>query len=250
MKINPIGGHLFSVKLHDSYELLYLSPIKIDGIFKRGGIPILFPQFGNLGSLTKHGFARDLFWEEVSMKIKGDEISYKYILDNNQKSNSIWEFDYKVILTFCLVKNKTLSIKMQVLNLGEHSFSFTGGLHPYFAINCRKNLKINGLQGVDYIDTDPMITSFDLNSCDGIERLFLSNCDLEFFNGFYNLKLSISGFENWMIWNPGKNGAIKIIDLPDNDFDKFICIEPVIANKSIMLESGQSFQGELIIRMI
>nr|ACU19687.1 unknown [Glycine max] len=58
------GGHVTSWKNDHGEELLFLSN---KAIFKtpkaiRGGIPLCFPQFGGLGTLDQHGFARNRFW--------------------------------------------------------------------------------------------------------------------------------------------------------------------------------------------
>jgi glucose-6-phosphate 1-epimerase len=47
-----------------------------------------------------------------------------------------------------------------------------------------------------------------------------------------------------MIWNPGEEGAKAIQDLPNDDWTKFICIEPIISKPKI-LEPGELFIGEL-----
>ena len=46
-----------------------------------------------------------------------------------------------------------------------------------------------------------------------------------------------------MIWNPGQTLAKSIPDLPNNDWENFICIEPVIASKPKTLKSGAIFDG-------
>ena len=53
-----------------------------------------------------------------------------------------------------------------------------------------------------------------------------------------------------MIWNPGQTLAKSIPDLPNNDWENFICIEPVIASKPKILKSGAIFDGILNIDII
>jgi len=249
MKINSFGAQLLSAEIFEGIEIFYSSPLTNKTNVIRGGVPIIFPQFGNFGRLKKHGFARDLNWVKLESKtINGEEI-IKYSLITSKHEQLDWDFDAELLLTFRLIKNLSLSINLKIQNNGEDSFSFTGGLHPYFSIKNRKNLKIYGLEHSEYIDTDPLINTFHLNDDSGIERLFITNSDIEIYTGYNRLRLSIEGFENWMIWNPGILGAKFIDDLPDNDWDKFICIEPLVSNKSVTLRSSEIFNGELIINV-
>jgi glucose-6-phosphate 1-epimerase len=250
MKINSFGAQLLSTELLNGLDLFYLSPFYIKNTTHRGGVPIIFPQFGNIGKLKKHGFARDLNWVQEKCNNLNNEIILKYSLSIDRFTINNWNFDSKLFITFRLIKNTSLSIKFEVHNIDKKSFSFTGGLHPYFLIKNRSNLKITGLEDSLFIDTDPLINTFNLNDNTGIERLYLSNSDIKFYNGFNWLKLSVSGFENWMIWNPGTLGAKKIVDLPDTDWEKFICIEPLVNKNSVLLQPNDFFIGELIVEVL
>ena len=39
-----------------------------------------------------------------------------------------------------------------------------------------------------------------------------------------------------MIWNPSKDGAKKLEDLPDEDWSKFLSIKPVVISNPIVLK--------------
>jgi len=249
MKVSFLGAQLLSAEIFEGVEIFYTSPISNINSITRGGVPIIFPQFGNFGMLKKHGFVRDLNWVKLDSKIINGEEIVKYSLITSKYEQLSWDFEAKLTLTFKLIKNVSLSINLMIENIGNESFSFTGGLHPYFCIKNRKNLKISGLEDSEYIDTDPLINSFHLNGDTGIERLFLTNTDIEVNTGYKTLMLTIEGFENWMVWNPGISGAKYIEDLPDNDWDKFVCIEPLVNNKSIILSPKEIFNGELKIKV-
>ena len=248
MIVNLFGGQLISAQIFDNEDVFYLSPCMNKNANIRGGVPIIFPQFGNCGPLKKHGFARDLNWFEVSSYKIGKDVFATYSLNINKHSSNNWGFDAQLFLTLILVKNSSLTINLKVFNNGEKSFTFSGGLHPYFALKSRKDVKISGLDNVEFIDTDPLCTTFDLNGESGFERLFLSKTDISLYNGYRYLNLTAEGFDNWMIWNPGKIGVKNIHNLPDKDWDKFICIEPLVSNQPVILDPNQFFNGKLMIK--
>ena len=243
------GAQLLQVRLSGN-EILYNSPLsKIEsGQSFRGGIPILFPQFGNLGPLQKHGFARDVYWQLVKEDIHLDytEIEYEYIIEKNHYYN----WGNNAILNLKVNSSQNIiRILLQIKNTGISSFYFTGGLHPYFKIKSRSVIKITGMEETCFEDAFP-VKNFNLNDDSMIERLYLNNNEITFYNGYSHLLIKSSGFNNWMFWNPGSECAKNILDLPNEDWDKFFCIEPVLNNKAQILKSNDIFKGELIIELL
>jgi glucose-6-phosphate 1-epimerase len=77
------------------------------------------------------------------------------------------------------------------------------------------------------------------------ESLFDSGGPVELLMPSGSLILTATGFNQWMVWNPGKDGAREIYDLPNEDWNKFLCIEPVIVDPAMPLNPGQTFSGTL-----
>ena len=73
------GATITSYKLPEGREILFLSSQAVfDGAKAiRGGIPIVFPQFGG-GVLPQHGFARNSLWSLQSHE-QCDEFSKVYL---------------------------------------------------------------------------------------------------------------------------------------------------------------------------
>lgn len=217
-------------------------PINEFGKTYRGGVPVIFPQFANNGNLKKHGFVRDIEWDLIYEVQDEEQVFIEYDCNIKAEDYPEWPYNAKLSL-FCEMAYNVIAIKLIIVNIDNKPFEFTGGLHPYFAISSREYLNINGLGVVKFKDTFPTIF-YNLNGSSLIERLYESNKPVKFFNGDNWITLKSTGFDNWMIWNPGQEGASSINDLPNEDYSKFICIEPII-NTPKRLAPGELFIGEL-----
>src|SRR5688572_7125484 len=71
-EISLHGAHVLSWQPSPGRERLYMSPRAsfAEGAAIRGGIPVIFPQFGGRGSMLKHGFARLLDWRYVGIEVE------------------------------------------------------------------------------------------------------------------------------------------------------------------------------------
>ena len=242
------GAQVLHAALESGLELLYLSPL-VDVYPNnpiRGGIPLMFPQFGDSGPLRKHGFVRDLQWNLVAETQDTDSKNLSYVLDVKATTFPEWPFDAALRFDVRL-SLQTLTIGLSVQNTGAQAFTFTGGFHPYFAISSRKNILLNGLDELPFRDSFPGTNAYELNADGLVERQYVGNAEIRFYNGSNWLKITASGFDSWMVWNPGTAGAKKISDLPDDDWDQFICIEPIILAEPKTLLPGDAFNGEMVV---
>ena len=242
------GAQVLHAALESGLELLYLSPL-VD-VYPdnpiRGGIPLMFPQFGDSGPLRKHGFVRDLQWNLVAETQDTDSKNLSYVLDVKATAFPEWPFDAALRFDVRL-SLQTLTIGLSVQNTGAKAFTFTGGFHPYFAISSRKDILLNGLDELPFRDSFPGDNAYELNADGLVERQYVGNAEIRFYNGSNWLKITASGFDSWMVWNPGTAGAKKISDLPDDDWDQFICIEPIILAEPKTLLPGDAFNGEMVV---
>lgn len=231
------GAQILSAKTSDITELLYASPLSV-AVDKpvRGGVPVLFPQFANHGSFEKHGFARSRPWKLLRRWQEIDHCGVLYELELPIGAATGWLHEASLELEACLVPN-ALRIALRVTNLGAHSMPWTGGLHPYWRIGSLEDAYLVGLAGVtDGLRFDEV----------GIEQLYSNNGPLHFNAGTHTIELQANGFSEWMVWNPGRNGAHNFADLPPNDWQKFICIEPVCVSQEVVLAPGEIFEGVLL----
>lgn len=242
------GAQVLHAALGSGLELLYLSPLVAmypDNPI-RGGIPLMFPQFGDSGPLRKHGFVRDLQWTLVAENDDAMAKNISYELDIKSTDFPEWPFDASLQMDASIGLD-SFSIALTIINTGNQAFIFTGGLHPYFAISSRKDVQVNGLEALPFRDSFPGDHAYELNADGVVERQYMGDAEVQFYNGSHWLKIISSGFDSWMIWNPGKEGARKISDLPDEDWDKFICIEPIVLAEPQTLLPGNAFKGEMVV---
>jgi glucose-6-phosphate 1-epimerase len=53
-----------------------------------------------------------------------------------------------------------------------------------------------------------------------------------------------------MVWNPGTELAAGLGDMPLADWQRFVCVEPVLAAKEKRLGVGEVFAGRLAVTLL
>ena len=272
----PFGAQLLRASFTEdrpgarAIPVFYLSPQSAGvGSPVRGGVPVLFPQFNDEGPLPKHGFARTVNWRAL------DQAGH-YILrvgssvahnpgDSNFESPPpnltpsdlalpAWLHSAELVLEMH-ASGRQLELVLNVTNTGADAFSWTGGLHPYFLVSDLLQSRLEGLGDVPIRDRfHPEIAHQPAGDIhwDGqlYERLFDTASPVELHAGAARFRLSMSGFDQWMVWNPGIAGAQTMKDLPDADWQRFVCVEPVIVQRAVSLQPGERFKGSLRIEVI
>lgn len=240
-------GQLLNIEQPDLGALFYCSPLPMaDGQSVRGGVPVLFPQFAERGHLPKHGLVRQLQWHRPAFDQSSVQLEAMPSLG--------WHGQADLVLHVERLASDTVTLTLRITNTGTTAFSFTGGLHPYFLVQDVQACRISGLDGYAYQDRyaaqDGLSECGWMASAQAFERLYLQAPDLILDDGQRRLQLSCQGFTQWMIWNCGQAGAQTLPDLPDADWRRFLCIEPVVVAEPVWLAPQAVFEGSLMIRDI
>ena len=232
-------------------ELLYLSPWYDPKARRaaRGGVPVLFSQFADRGPLKKHGWARDVEWVLTQNAAKVDLHVVEWECVCCGTNQPLWPHQAHLCLR-AQASSSGLEMQLDVRNTGTSDFEWTGGLHPYWAVGNLLESRLTGLQGVSMNDRYNTSRTFEAReavqwSGDACESLYNTPDPVYLELPSHTVKLSMTGFGQWMVWNPGANEAKNLTDMPAADWQRFVCIEPVRVSRPCRLQPGDSFTGSL-----
>lgn len=243
------GAHVLSWLPADGRERLFLSG---RAVFDRraairGGIPVIFPQFGERGALPRHGFARTTAWRFGG--IEGDEAVFEL---SGEGLDPAWPHPFRARLRIALAAT-TLALALEVENTGDAAFAFSAALHTYLRVGDIAAVAIEGLQGCDYEDSANGGT---LHRQHDFEARFDRETDriyndvvapLALVEGARRLAIEQDGFGDAIVWNPGEHLCARIGDLAADDWKHFACVEAGQVLQPVVLEAGETWHGRQLL---
>lgn len=245
------GAQLLTAEV-GGWPMLYCSPWHNQSARQpaRGGVPVLFPQFADRGPLKKHGWARDVEWRLVEEVVSHDIHRLQWEVQLHHYAQPDWPYSAYLVLSAEATAD-SLALELRITNTGNSAFSWTGGLHPYWAVDDIRECSVAGLNGAAVQDRfNPGRAK---QACarlqftdEAFEVLHDTPASLTLTSGPRTLQLSMAGFDQWMIWNPGATEARQMADLPDDGWKRFVCIEPVRVSRPCPLQTGETFRGVLL----
>ncbi|KAF0890665.1 hypothetical protein E2562_004178 [Oryza meyeriana var. granulata] len=256
------GGHVTSWKDEHGEELLFVSN---KAIFKppkaiRGGIPICFPQFSNFGNLEQHGFARNRTWsienDPPPFPVPTSNRAYvDLILTPTEEDLKIWPHSFEFRLRVALGPGGDLMLTSRIRNTNTDGkpFSFTFAYHTYFSISDISEVRVEGLETLDYLDNlqernryteqgDAIVFESEL------DRIYLGTpskiaiIDHEKKRTFVVRK---GGLPDAVVWNPWDKKAKAMSDFGDDEYKRMVCVEAAAIEKQITLKPGEEWTGKL-----
>ncbi|MDF1657021.1 MAG: D-hexose-6-phosphate mutarotase [Verrucomicrobiales bacterium] len=239
------GGHLISWKTADGSEQLYLSPLADFAPDKaiRGGVPIIFPQFSDHGPFGRHGFARKSEWNPVPAE-------NSFALVASMETRDEWPHDFDLKLGFDLGADK-LTMSLTVKNPSDAPFEFHTAFHTYLWVDEAGATEVVGLEDRLFLNesTGKLETGPDAPISFGteIDRAYFDVGDkaVSLIRGKSSVLAEAENFPDLVVWNPGPNHGIG--DLPEDGWEKFVCIEAAQTETRRTLAPGQSWTGRQIL---
>ncbi|CAN5142469.1 D-hexose-6-phosphate mutarotase [soil metagenome] len=222
----------------------------------RGGVPLLFPQFADVGPLLKHGFARISPWTIEALATAAHEPAVQAIIEDAEAGRG-YKWHHSASLTFdAAIEARTLTLSLRIENTGPTPFLFTGGLHPYFAVSDLDDARLHGLDGCTIRDRTgrmpdrvwPANEPLQFGHIGPIDAVVLNNPSLVLETGPTTVRLTSSGCSNWVVWNPGAQHGLA--DVSGGEWRRFVCVEPAHATAAQPLVAGESTTMSLRIELL
>ncbi len=238
------GAQVLSWIPADGRERLFLSErARFEpGTAIRGGIPVIFPQFGERGALARHGFARNLPWHFIG----ADRHAVFSLISDEATAH--WPHTFAARLRIAL-PGDALEATLEIENTGDTPFLFNAALHTYLRVQELDDAVLEGLQGCDYEDSAAGGTlrredDFELRFNGEIDRIYNDVvAPLALRNGSHSLHIEQEGFPDTVVWNPGATLAASIGDLAPGDHRRFVCVEAAQVLQPEALHPGDTWAG-------
>lgn len=254
------GAHVTSWKNEHGEELLFVSS---KAIFKppkpiRGGIPICFPQFSDLGPLEAHGFARNRLWtfDDDPPPFPPDATNKVFtdlILRPTKEDLKLWphSFEYRLRITLGPGTNLMLTSRIRNTNTDGKPFTFTFAYHTYFSVSDISEVRVEGLETLDYLDNCQKRERFteqgdSITFESEVDRIYLSTptkiaiMDHEKKRTFVMRK---DGLPDAVVWNPWDKKSKAMVDFGDEEYKHMLCVEAAAVEKPVTLKPGEEWRG-------
>jgi glucose-6-phosphate 1-epimerase len=240
------GAHILSYQLAGQPPLIWLND---EAVFKTGksiraGVPVCWPWFGvfdrNPQSVkamrvsndapSAHGFVRAMDWELGGIEAEGESLKVEFLLPYPEGGFPGWP--HQVDLTLTIRLDEQLHIQLTSHNRGTDTVSISQALHSYFAVSDVREVHVEGVDGLNYIETldnwKTVTQTGDLRFTGETDRIYLdAPPQLCIVDPAWERRivLTSSGSRTAVIWNPWIDRAAAFSDMADDGWQRMLCIE-------------------------
>ena len=268
------GAHLLSWCPANGAEALFMSRSSAYGGIAaiRGGVPVIFPQFGARGDGRRHGFARNVSWQYVGAAIEDNAAVASWVLaapdmaagdgaDDATEAGALPGFHLTCDLRLA---GDTIDIGLTIANTSQQTWRCLAALHTYLRVDALEAVRISGLEAAPYIDqTLPTKAGVALAAAsmhrDATALVFTGEVDRIYpqapplvllQDAQRRLEVRMQGFPDLVAWNPGRTKAVALADLHADGYRQFVCIEAAAIIVPIELASGAHWRGVQSLRQL
>lgn len=212
----------------------------------RGGIPLVFPQFGS-GEMPSHGFARIVSWEIIQACQNSDgSLSVIFGLAANDETKKYWKADFEAELECRLAD--TLVTTLRVKNKGDSSIEFQNAFHTYFLVSDSAQTAVEGLRDRPFLDnTNNRAQGFEerptITFSSETDRIYQQAPEtIRIVDPEQTITIESVGCKDAVVWNPWNARCAQIGDLEPEDFRRYVCVEPGNICEKLSLASGDGWE--------
>ena len=234
-KVHLFGATVISWTVNGIEQLFLSSKAVLDGSKAiRGGIPLVFPQFGpSTGRkypLAQHGFARLVHWRVITK----DESSVLLEFKSHDHPTVVKDYPHSFTLQYRVtLKSGSIDMEAMVFNTGVDNISFDWLFHTYFKVDDVGKTSV-GEFFKDYQSDNEFCEQFKIKK------------DINIVSTQGMIELSVKNMDDVVVWNPGPEKAGLMADLGRGEERTFICVEAgaISPSDKVTLSPGQSITFE------
>ncbi|KAG9448372.1 hypothetical protein H6P81_014500 [Aristolochia fimbriata] len=260
-RVSLHGGQVSSWRNDRGEELLFTSSKAILKPPKaiRGGITICFPQFGNCGSLEQQGFARNKIWTidndppPLPPNDNNGKVFVDLLLKPSEDDLKFWPHCFEFRLRVSLTLDGDLSMISRVRNIDSKPFSFFFGYHTHLSVSDISEIRIEGLETLDYLDNlcqrERFTEQGDAITFESeVDRVYLDAPNLIAVLDHEKKRTFVirkEGLPDFAVWNPWEKKSKSMLDFGDEEYKQMLCVDGAAIEKPITLKSGEEWTGRL-----
>jgi glucose-6-phosphate 1-epimerase len=218
----------------------------------RGGVPVIFPWFGERhdgGPGPQHGFARTAEWELAAAMMASEEVHLLWTLGPSEVSRGLGFDHFKV--AYRMTIGRTLTLEMTLANDTDAAGAlvFEEALHTYYAVADARRVSITGLGGTTYIDKvdggkQKLQPEGALRLEGRTDRLYLNTeatCVLRDEAGGRQITVAKAGSGTTVVWNPWQELTATMRDMEPDGWLHMTCIETAnVGEDAVTLAPGRT----------
>ena len=253
------GAHVLSFQPRGQAPVLWTSQHSHfqPGKAIRGGIPIIWPWFGNHPTdpdKPAHGFARTMLWSVAGAETTKDgQTLLRLGLKDNANTRSLWPYPFR--LELAITVGTELQVTLEMHNPGPQPFTCGSALHSYFGVSEVSQIAVDGLDGCAYLDK---VNNYQQETQHGpvtvsaeTDRIYLdtaATCIINDPGWSRRIVVAKSGSQSTVVWNPWIDKAKTMPDFGDEEYTGMVCVETTnAATDTVTIEPGASHILQTII---
>ncbi|MCO5367563.1 D-hexose-6-phosphate mutarotase [Pseudomonas alliivorans] len=240
------GAHILSYQRDGQQPLVWLNE---EAVFKQGkpiraGMPICWPWFGNLERNPEsvqamrqsdepakaHGEVRALDWELLGVGEDGPALLVEFVLPQAEGKLPGWP--HNVALKLSIRLDDALNVSLVSYNCGTEPVTISQALHTYFAVSDSRQVSVEGLDGLRYIETlenwEEREQTGDLTFTGETDRIYrdthglLSIVDPQWQR---RIQIHSTGSNSAILWNPWVDKTARFTDMAPDGWQRMVCVE-------------------------
>lgn len=263
------GATVISWK-HKGNEQLWVSEAaKLDGSKPvRGGIPLVFPNFGKTKeeshetfALPQHGFARNSTWDFLG-QTTASPLTIQFGLSPEQANPEVYKLwksksggdenpDFTLIYSISLLEDRIIT-KIEVENPGKEAFEFNWLFHTYFRVSDVEDVVVTNLTNEQcydqllktwYTEKSPMV-----NFTEEFDRIYKNIHPEKLLQivkfGKVQQNIQRHNLPDAVVWNPWieKSGSMADFE-PKKGYLDMLCIEAGHVTDYVTLKPSETWTG-------